>query len=244
MNKDIIKRAAAALTALVMCTAVLAGCSKEKKPEETSATLPQSGELNIAGDEESKEGVMTTRALNEGDVYAINKFKVDPLPANYQLAAKSLENQGMVFVNGVSKITVMAINYKEDLQDLATYADSACAALKLNNMLYQSDTEFTEPQNTKIAGFDAVTYDFTITRNEVEERVNEKGNKEVVSKTPIEWYKSRIYFFYSDKDAYYALFECQKDDWDSTIGGFEEFMANVTIDENAVNDPTEETAQQ
>lgn len=244
MNKDIIKKAAAALTALVMCTAVFAGCSKEKKPEETSATLPQSGELNIAGDEESKEGVMTTRALNEGDVYAINKFKVDPLPANYQLAAKSQENQGMVFVNGVSKITVMAINYKEDLQDLATYADSACAALKLNNMLYQSDTEFTEPQNTKIAGFDAVTYDFTITQNEVEERVNEKGNKEVVSKTPIAWYKSRIYFFYSDKDAYYALFECQKDDWDSTIGGFEEFMANVTIDENAANDPAEGTPQQ
>lgn len=244
MNKDIIKKAAAALTALVMCTAVFAGCSKEKKPEGTSATLPQSGELNIAGDEESKEGVMTTRALNEGDVYAINKFKIDPLPANYQLAAKSQENQGMVFVNGVSKITVMAINYKEDLQDLATYADSACAALKLNNMLYQSDTEFTEPQNTKIAGFDAVTYDFTITQNEVEERVNEKGNKEVVSKTPIAWYKSRIYFFYSDKDAYYALFECQKDDWDSTIGGFEEFMANVTIDENAVNDPAEGTPQQ
>lgn len=244
MNKDIIKKTAAALTALVMCTAMLAGCSKEKKPEETSDTLPQSGELNIEGGDEAQEGVMTTRALNEGDVYAINKFKVDPLPANYQLAAKSQENQGMVFVNGVSKITVMAINYKEDLQDLATYADSACAALKLNNMLYQSDTDFSEPQNTKIAGFDAVTYDFTITQNEVEERVNEKGNKEVVSKTPIAWYKSRIYFFYSDKDAYYALFECQKDDWDSTIGGFEEFMANVTIDENAVNDPAEETAQQ
>lgn len=244
MNKDIIKKAAAALTALVMCTAVLAGCSKDKKPEETSDTLPQSGELNIEGGDEAQEGVMTTRALNEGDVYAINKFKVDPLPANYQLAAKSQENQGMVFVNGVSKITVMAINYKEDLQDLATYADSACAALKLNNMLYQSDTDFSEPQNTKIAGFDAITYDFTITQNEVEERVNEKGNKEVVSKTPIAWYKSRIYFFYSDKDAYYALFECQKDDWDSTIGGFEEFMANVTIDENAVNDPAEETAQQ
>lgn len=244
MNKDIIKKTAAALTALVMCTAVFAGCSKEKKPEETSATLPQNGELNIEVGDEAQEGVMTTRALNEGDVYAINKFKVDPLPANYQLAAKSQENQGMVFVNGVSKITVMAINYKEDLQDLATYADSACAALKLNNMLYQSDTDFSEPQNTKIAGFDAVTYDFTITQNEVEERVNEKGNKEVVSKTPIAWYKSRIYFFYSDKDAYYALFECQKDDWDSTIGGFEEFMANVTIDENAVNDPAEETAQQ
>ena len=244
MNKDIIKKAAAVLTALVMCTAVLAGCSKDKKPEGTSDTLPQSGELNIEGGDEAQEGVMTTRALNEGDVYAINKFKVDPLPANYQLAAKSQENQGMVFVNGVSKITVMAINYKEDLQDLATYADSACAALKLNNMLYQSDTDFSEPQNTKIAGFDAVTYDFTITQNEVEERVNEKGNKEVVSKTPIAWYKSRIYFFYSDKDAYYALFECQKDDWDSTIGGFEEFMANVTIDENAVNDPAAETAQQ
>ena len=163
MNKDIIKKTAAALTALVMCTAVFAGCSNEENPKETSATLPQSGELNIAEGEDTQEGVMTTRALNEGDVYAINKFKIDPLPANYQLAAKSQENQGMVFVNGVSKITVMAINYKEDLQDLATYADSACAALKLNNMLYQSDTDFTEPQNTKIAGFDAITYDFTIT---------------------------------------------------------------------------------
>ena len=187
---------------------------------------------------------MTTRPLDEGDVYAINKFKVDPLPANYQLAAKSQENQGMVFVNGVSKITVMAVNYKEDLQDLATYADSACAALKLNNMLYQSDTDFSEPQNTKIAGFDAITYDFTITQNDVEETVDENGKKEVVSKTPIAWYKSRIYFFYSDKDAYYALFETTKDDWDSTIGGFEEFMANVVIDENAVNDPEEEAAQQ
>lgn len=244
MKKDIIKKTAAALTALVMCAALFAGCSKDKEPDETSATLPQSGELNIENDEEVREGVMTTRPLDEGDVYAINKFKVDPLPANYQLAAKSQENQGMVFVNGVSKITVMAVNYKEDLQDLATYADSACAALKLNNMLYQSDTDFSEPQNTKIAGFDAITYDFTITQNDVEETVDENGKKEVVSKTPIAWYKSRIYFFYSDKDAYYALFETTKDDWDSTIGGFEEFMANVTIDENAVNDPEEEAAQQ
>ncbi len=226
-----IKKAMALAAALCIAVTMLSACSNNNDDNVEEVTTTTEATSDMIGTEGE---IQTTRPVAEGDVYAINKFKVDPIPAGYQLALKSQEQQGMIYVNGVSKITVMAANYKEDFNTLAEYAETACATLKLTNMLYQTDTEFSTPENATVAGFDAVKYDFDLTVNDVTEE-GEGENTEVI-KTPVEWYKSRAYFFYSDEDAYYVIFETEKDDWDANIGGFEEFMANVVIDENAVNE--------
>lgn len=224
----------AAALALCLSAALFSGCKKDTAnsgdPSETSATT------NATVSPEDLPVAQAKRPVAEGDVLAINKFKVEPLPANYELVNSSQEYQGLLYMNGVSKITVMASNYKEDFQDLETSAESAAASLKMNNMLYASDTDFEEPVHTTIAGFDAISRDFLITVNEF----TEVNGKEV--KNPVAWYKSRIVYFFSEKDAFYCVFETTKDDWDSTIGGFEEFVANIVIDESAVNPPAETTA--
>ncbi len=225
----------AAAAALCLTVSMLSACNKDKPDSSASETSATTNATVAVEDIPTMEGV---RPVEEGDVLAINKFKVDPLPANYQLASSSQEYQGQLYVNGVSKITVMACNYKEDFQSLEISAESAAASFKMNNMLYASDTEFEEPVYTKVAGFDAISRDFLVTVNEFKE----VDGKEV--KTPAAWYKSRLVYFFSDEDVFYCVFETTKDDWDSTIGGFEEFVANIQIDENAVNPPAETTASE
>ena len=239
-NRKPLKIAAVA-AALCMSASVLSGCTGNNDGNSVSET--DTSVSTAASSEATAEETVSipemygTRGVSEGDVYAINKFTVDPLPANYVLAQESQENQGKLYLNGVSKITVMACNYKEDFQALDVAMETACVSLKMNNMLYQCDTEFEEPVKTTVAGFDALSRDFTITANEfIKEDPNEEGDG---VKTPVAWYKSRIVYFFSDKDVYYCIFETVKDDWDSTIGGFEEFIANIKIDENAVNQPVE-----
>ncbi|MBQ2823151.1 MAG: hypothetical protein IJF18_01060 [Oscillospiraceae bacterium] len=224
----------AAALALCLSAALFSGCKKDTadsgNPSETSATT------NATVAPEDIPVAQGKRPVAEGDVLAINKFTVDPLPADYVLVDSSQEYQGKVYMNGVSKVTVMASNYKEDFQDLDISAESAAAGIKMNNMLMASDTDFEDPVYTKVAGFDTVSRDFLVTVNEF----SEVNGKEV--KTPVAWYKSRIIYFFSEKDVFYCIFETTKNDWDSTIGGFEEFVANIVIDENAVNPPAETTA--
>lgn len=241
-NKKIMKIAALA-AAVCMSASMLSGCKTNGNndgtgvQESVTTTVP----ADAAVTDVSIPETYSTSAVAEGDVYAINKFTVDPLPANYVLAQESQEAQGKLFLNGVSKITVMACNYKENFQDLATCLDTACATLRMNNMLYACDTEFEKPVSTTVNGFDALYSDFVITQYDfIKEDPNAEGDG---VKTPVAWYKSRIIYFFSDKDVYYCIFETNKDDWDSTIGGFEEFVANIKIDENAQNKPAETAAQ-
>ena len=249
-NRRIMKIAAFA-AALCMSISMLSGCSDKNNGTDTSANSGNavSSETTASSDGASQDVATETlpemhavRPVQEGDVPAINKFVVDPLPANYELVQESAEYQGRLYLNGVSKITVMACNYKEDFQELEVAAESACASLKMNNMLFQSDTDFEEPVETTVDGFRAISRDFTITQNEfVKENPDEEGDG---VKTPVAWYKSRIVYFYSDKDVFYCIFETAKDDWDSAIVGFEEFIANIKIDENAEVKPAETTASQ
>lgn len=247
-NKRIMKILALA-AAVCMTAAMLSGCNGNDNgnnsnvgtevQESVTTTVPS--DADAAATDISVPEVYNTKAVAEGDVYAINKFTVDPLPANYVLAQESQEAQGKLYLNGVSKITVMACNYKEDFQDLATCLETACASLRMNNMLYACDTTFEEPVSTTVDGFEALSRDFVITQYEfIKEDPNAEGDG---VKTPVAWYKSRIVYFFSEKDVYYCIFETVQDDWDSTIGGFEEFIANIKIDENAQNKPAETAAQ-
>ena len=226
----------AAALALCLSAALLSGCKKDTPDSGNASETTTASTTTAASEEVTIPVAQAKRPVAEGDVLAINKFKVDPLPAKYELADSSQEYQGLLYMNGVSKITVMASNYKEDFQDLDTSAESAAVSIKMNNMLYASDTDFEEPIHTTVAGFDAVSRDFLVTVNEF----TEVDGKEV--KNPVAWYKSRLIYFFSEKDAFYCVFETTKDDWDSTIGGFEEFVASIVIDENAENPPAETTA--
>ncbi|MBQ8826089.1 MAG: hypothetical protein IJ007_03225 [Oscillospiraceae bacterium] len=241
-NRQLLK-ITAFTAALCMSAAMLSGCTSSGDGSANNTDSGSASVTTVPADENAAETTISipemhgTRRVEEGDVYAINKFTVDPLPANYVLAQQSQLNQGKLYLNGVSKITVMACNYKEDFQSLDIAMETACASLKMNNMLMQCDTEFEEPVKTTVAGFDALSTDFLITANTfVKEDPNAEGDG---VKTPVGWYKSRIVYFFSDKDVYYCIFETNRDDWDKTIVGFEEFIANIKIDETAENIPME-----
>lgn len=225
-NSKIIK-AGAVLCVLLTAAAMLSGCkNKTNNSTETTASAVQS--------ENDAQEIGTMRPVAEGDVYAINKFTVpEELPGDYRVYVKSQEDQGIVYLNDISQIVVRAANYKENFTDLATYADSGCASIKINNMLDHCDTDFEAPVNTKIAGFDAIYYDYLVTANEF---VRENENDEEGVKTPVAWYKSRIYYFYSDNDVYYLMFETEQDNWEKAVGDLEAFVELITINENAVNE--------
>lgn len=240
--------------ALCISASMLAGCAN-KNPDEQggadqSVTQTESAVTTVPNETQSEEEIMATletdvmydtRGVAEGDVYAINKFTVDPLPANYVLAQESQEAQGKLYLNGVSKITVMATNYKEDFQELSVALETACVGMKMNNMLFASDTDFEDVKEITVDGFEALSRDFTITANEfIKENPEDEGDG---VKTPVAWFKGRIVYFFSEKDVFYCIFETDKDSFDETIKGFEEFVANIKIDENAQNKTTEAASE-
>jgi hypothetical protein len=243
MKKTALIKILSALTAICISAAMLAGCSDSStdtnETTSSSSEASDTDETTVPESDEDEVYVETTRAVQDGDVYAINKFTVSSLPADYRLFYKSQEEQGEIYLNSISQITVNAANYREDYtDDLSAFAESACASLKVTNMLFKCDTDFEEPESTSVAGFDAIRYDYLVTQNEfVKENDDDEGDG---VKTPVAYYKYRAYFFYSDNDVYYVIFETTQENWDSAIDGFEEFMANVTINEDAVNEETED----
>lgn len=233
MNNSVKLKAGAFLCALLTAAAMLSGCKKNNDDNSNNAGSTENSSATVISDSETQE-IVTIRQVVEGDVYAINKFTVpDTLPGDYRVYVKSQEDQGIVYLNDISQIVVRASNYKEDFTDLATYADSGCASIKINNMLDSCDTDFEEPVNTKVAGFDAIYYDYLVTANEF---IKENENDEKGVKNPVAWYKSRIYYFYSDKDVYYIMFETERDNWEKALPDLEAFVEKITINENAVNE--------
>lgn len=227
-NSKIIK-AGAFFCALLTAAAMLSGCKNKN-----NNTADNTESTTSAASETAEQEIGTQRQVAEGDVYAINKFTVpEELPGGYRVYVKSQEDQGIVYLNDISQIVVRAANYKEDFAELAKYADSGCASIKLNNMLDHCDTDFEAPVNTKIAGFDAIYYDYLVTANEF---IKENEDDEEGVKSPVAWYKSRIYYFYSDNDVYYLMFETERDNWEKAVGDLESFVELITINENAVNE--------
>lgn len=254
MKKYELKKIIAAAVAVCAAVSMLAACGKNNNTDsstESSTSAEASSETTAADADASTDTseTVTLRVLEEGDVFAINKFVVDELPEGYELAGKS-QQDGAQFLRyiidgGKAQVSIEAANFRENYHELEQFADTACAAMTMNNMYYHCDTDFSEPEKTAVAGFDAIKYDYTITQNDFEtdaegNTIKDEDGKEI--KTPVFWYKGRAYFFFSDNDVYYVIFETTKDNWDNSIDTFEQFLTGVHIDENAVNDPAEAPA--
>lgn len=216
------KKMCAGILAVMVSVSLLAGCDKNKDNDAATTTADSNvTTVDTAGTERTGSYTESTRGVAEGDVHAIYKIS-GQLPSEYWSAYT--DDYMEAFLDGNSKIEVHAANYKEDFTDLASYADTACANMKYQNMFLACDTNFGEPQKTTVAGFDAVYYDYEIIANEFDE------NKE---KVPVTNHKARITFFYSDKDAYYIITQCLAEDWSSYLPKFEAYLGTIVIDENA-----------
>ena len=239
---DKIKKAFAAAAAVCI---IMTGCGKnndnkdDETAETTAAAKPDFSSVtteNTAPEiEEETISVYTGRAVENEEDLAIFKFNCT-LPEGYETAIDSAE--GKQYVSPYGSIVVKAQNFKEEFQELEVFADSGCAGIKMNNMLYQADTEFSEPIKTTVAGFDAIRYDYTVTSyifppvtdENGEYVVDENGeyvlseNKEIHGE-----YVDRVYYFYSDEDVFYIICEAKKESAEAAQADFDKFIESVSI---------------
>ena len=240
IQMDKMKKALAAIAAVCL---LMTGCGEkdnEEPAETTSAAKPDfsatsAEETEIPVDEEETFSVYTGREVENEEDLAIFKFNCT-LPEGFKTAIDDKTGKQYVSPNG--GIIVKAQNYKEEFQALEVFADSGCASIKVNNMLYQSDTEFSEPIKTTVAGFEAIRYDYTVTSyifppvtDENGEYVMTDEGKYVLSEEK-ELYGetvNRVYYFYSDEDVFYIICEAKKENADELQESFDKFIESVSI---------------
>jgi len=233
------------ITAAVFALGLLmTGCGSNNASEvaETSATTAASPAFSITSagespesDSEEEETIYTGKAVENEEDLAIYKFNC-VLPDGYETKIDSSEGKMYASENG--SVMVKAQNYKEEFQELSVFADQGCASIKMNNMMYQSDTEFSEPQDTTVAGFDAIRYDYTVTAyiyeyetdSEGTQVTDDDGNPILTDKKDVYGeYVNRVYYFYSDEDVFYIICESKKESSEAAAKEFDEFISGVTI---------------
>lgn len=227
--------------AAVLCTAIIAasafsGCSgsnanvTETTTEASVSSAENETSVTQISDDITEEEVYTgTRALEEGDDYAINKInnKSETIPGGYELKDYDEESQGKMYQNGKAQAVILAYNYKEDMQDIATWADGACAMMTISNITHACDTVFGEPENVTVCGFDGIKYDYDIIQYDF---VTDENNPEAEAvKTELFRRKGRIYYFYSEQDAYIVYFDTMEADWEAEAENFEAFVADLEV---------------
>ena len=237
-----IKTIAAVLAGCLVLLTVT-GCAGSKNTDGIKSTdSSESGsalsDTSVSG-EEPDLSIGTARVPDNIEDYAIFKYKAD-VPEGYDTVND--DDKGKCYMNSVSRITVMAQNYKEDYQALDVFAESACATFKVQRMLYHEDTTFSDPVKTTVAGFDAVYYDYEIIsyefvhdEDETTAAASEGAETEATTtkpgvKTEVGRYKGRIVYFYSDEDVFYTSFESAEADYDKNISNFEKFVKSITIE--------------
>ena len=236
-----IKKALAGAAALCL---LMTGCGKSGKNEVTETTAAAKPDFSITAaaseeadlsDEEDTFSIYTGKEVENEEDLAIFKFNCT-LPEGYEAVID--DKTGKQYVSPLGGIIVKAQNYKEEFQSLETFADSGCASIKISNMLYQSDTEFSEPIKTTVAGFEAIRYDYTVTSyifppvtDDKGEYVIDEEGKYVLSEEKELYgeYVNRVYYFYSDEDAFYIICESKKEDSSSAQASFDEFIDSITI---------------
>lgn len=235
--KKIAEISAAVLAAAILMT----GCGKnngEETSETTTAATPvfsvtSPGET-LAETEEEETIYTGMTVANEEDL-AIYKFGCT-LPEGYE--TKIDNSEGKMYVSPNGSVIVKAQNFKEEFQSLEVFADQGCAAIKLNNMMYQADTEFSEPQKTTVAGFEAIKYDYNITsyifKYETDSEgavvTGEDGQPVITDEKEIYGeYVNRVYYFYSDEDVFYIICESPKATAEAAAKEFDELISSVTI---------------
>lgn len=227
-----ISRFTAVLCAAVISAAVFTGCSDDNKPSEVTSGEGSNTTIDLGNEGDLMQEIITeTRPIEEGDDYAINKINnispEDSLPGGYMLQDYAEQQQGKLYTNGSSRIIIRAYNYKEDLQDMAVWADNACAIMSIANITSAQDTVFQEPENVKVCGFDGIRYDYDIIQNDFIADENDPDAEPV--KTEIFRFKARVYYFYSEQDAYVIMFDTMESDWEEQVALFEEFVADLEV---------------
>lgn len=231
-----IKRILSAILATLTSVAIFSGCTSETTPSGNDTTTSSESASTDTDEEEPPAPVGTARLPENVEDYAIFKY-TSTIPEGYEAQEES--EVGKLYLNGKAKIVVMATNYKEDFQELSVFAESACANFKVQNMLYQSDTTFSDPVNTTVAGFDAVSYDYEVVayefvpdENATTAQTTKEGEETTTDpgvKTEIGRYKGRFVFFYSDEDVFYVQFESTEGDYAEQSPAFDDYLKTVQI---------------
>ena len=233
-----IKKAFAAAAAVCL---ILTGCGKNSEGTETSETTAAKPDFStaeteaIAEDDAETVSIYTGKAVeNEADL-AIYKLSCTP-PEGFETIADGAD--GKQYSSPYGGIVVKAQNYKEEFQDLDVFADSGCASIKVNNMLYQSDTEFSDPIKTTVAGFDAIRYDYTVTSYIFPPVTDadggyvtgDDGNYVLSEDKEVNGvFVDRVYYFYSDEDVFYIICESKEDSAEEAAAAFDQFIESVSI---------------
>ncbi|MDR0992804.1 MAG: hypothetical protein LBL87_07945 [Ruminococcus sp.] len=193
-----------------------AGCTANK-PAETTSTMPPMGTLR------DREG---------DDAYAIDKLSVEPLPEGAWYIGKMLN--GFQIMSGEWSCTASARNYKDQFQSLETFAESAMASLVITYKYQTSDLIWEDPVETKVAGYDAILYNFTIKETLWQTEPDGSISKDADGKDiPIPGgnFTGRGYFFYSGTDVYYLIFDCRTENYEKCAPDWDQIIANVKVDE-------------
>lgn len=227
LKDSLLKKTCTAALAVLLAASLLTGCKDNTSVEDETVTSSET----VSQTDEAMEFSTETRPIEEGDDYAINKINnkspEDALPGGYKLMDYSEENQGKLYVSEKSNVIIRAYNYNEDLLDMATWADSACAAIRISNMMAACDTIFEEPKDVKVCGFDGICYDTEIIQYQFSKTETDENGEPL--KEEMYRIRGRNYFFYSEQDAYVIMFTTRKEDWDEQAVLFEEFVKDLEV---------------
>lgn len=232
MKDQKFKRIISGILAAVCAAALMTGCSSQKDSDASETTsASQSAEVTTvpAGEEEDP---FETTTIAEGDDYAINKIsnktEGEEFPGGYKLVNYSEEGQGKHFANGGSKIIIRAGNYADEFPDLATWAESTSAGIVISNITNNAaDTNFGDPVETTVCGFDAIYYDYEMIAYDFVENPDDPDGEPV--KQEHSRYMGRNYYFYSEQDVYAVMFDTIKADWEEQLPNLEKFVADLQV---------------
>jgi hypothetical protein len=205
---------------LLLAAAIMGitGCDAASTETQTTTTPPPMGAVSErSGD----------------DAYAIDKINVEPLPENAFYMSKFL--RGIIIIGDTWECDINGENYKEQFQSLDKYAETCMSGLVMNYKLETSDLDWEEPVHTTIAGYDAVLYDYVIqetawvTGSDGMAVTDAEGSG---SSYDGRHFTGKAYFFFSDTDAYYIIFQCKTPDYEKSLPQWNEILANVKVDED------------
>ena len=230
------------LAAAAAVSLILTGCGNSGNAEVSETTTAAKPDFSTAaeteataeGDDETVSIYTGKEVENEADL-AIYKLSCTP-PEGFETVADGSE--GKQYSSPYGGIVVKAQNYKEEFQDLDVFADSGCASIKVNNMLYQADTEFSDPIKTTVAGFDAIRYDYTVTSYIFPPVTDadggyvtgDDGNYVLSEDKEVNGvFVDRVYYFYSDEDVFYIICESKEESAEEAAAAFDQFIESVSI---------------
>lgn len=229
MKNQKLKRIISGILAAICAAALMAGCSAQN--ENTSdTTASQASDVTTVPPDENDPFEITTIA--EGDDYAINKISNksggEEFPGGYKLVNYSEENQGKHFANGGSKVIIRAGNYMKDFPELSVWAESTSAGIVISNITNNAaDTNFGDPAEATVCGFNAIRYDYEMIAYEFVENPDDPSGQPV--KKEHSRYMGRNYYFYSEQDVYAVMFDTKKENWEEQLPKFEEFVADLQV---------------